>query len=256
MSVAPNPLLVAWSALVARRTAAPAPSGEGEAPVESLLPVLAALERGGLAAAAHHRGELEAHLEGAAVTDPDRLSRAGALAFWINLYNALAIAQALRAHRQGHDSVLRLPGAFRRTVIQVKGEALSLDRIEHGKVRRFKDPRIHGALICGTLSCPTLRAEPYRAPALDDQLDDQLCTFLAQGGARRHQGRLVLSRIFLWYGADFVRPQRMPTLVPSRPSRVAEALRPWLGPELRQWLDREPSVSFAPYDWSLGCQVA
>ena len=54
-----------------------------------------------------------------------------------------------------------------------------LDDIEHGKVRRFGDPRIHSALVCGSVSCPTLRFEPYEGDRLDASADpdvaDKVC---------------------------------------------------------------------------------
>ena len=53
------------------------------------------------------------------------------------------------------------PGAFDAPWAMVGGESLSLNDIEHGKIRRFRDPRIHAALVCGSVSCPTLRYEPF-----------------------------------------------------------------------------------------------
>jgi hypothetical protein len=62
-------------------------------------------------------------------------------------------------------SVLRMPGAFSAPFVTVAGERLSLDAIEHAKIRRFADPRIHAALVCGSVSCPTLRPPPTREPS-------------------------------------------------------------------------------------------
>ena len=108
-------------------------------------------------------------------------------------------------------------------MIEVAGEKLSLIDIEHGKIRRFSDPRIHGALVCGSLSCPTLRPEPFVGSTLQEQLNDQMAQFLRLGGAvvDRDAGVLSLSRVFRWYGSDFVRPRIMPLLFPTRMHRVA-----------------------------------
>ncbi len=136
--------------------------------------------------------------------------------------------------------------------MQIAGEALSLDDIEHGKVRRFGDPRIHAALVCGSVSCPTLRSEPYDGARLHDQLEDQMSRFLASGAAVPDPParKVTLSRVFLWYGADFTRPYRMPTLLAAR---LAD---PMVG-ALPGRLDRQnPSgVGFQPYDWALRCAV-
>ncbi len=185
--------------------------------------------------------------------NPEDMSRDEALAYWINLYNAGALRLAARAQSEGRESVLRIPGAFSRPLTAVNGETLSLDAVEHGKIRRFKDPRIHAALVCGSVSCPTLRTEPYRGTDIDRQLDSQMEDFLTAGGAVFDSaGVLKLSRVFLWYGSDFVRPTRMPSMLPVSKSRLVPALGRWLSPQM---LTAE-SVEFQPYDWGLRCSLS
>jgi len=143
-------------------------------------------------------------------------------------------------------------------VISVDGESLSLDDIEHGKLRRFRDPRIHAALVCGSVSCPTLRADPYRGEGLDDQLDDQLRHFLLAGALEIDEDKDVvyLSRVFLWFGGDFTRPHRMPTFIPAQRSRVLTALRPWMESGTARWVAKaDPAVEYQGYDWGLRCTV-
>lgn len=190
--------------------------------------------------------------------DPDSLSADGALAFWLNLYNAGALALAADAISAGASTVLRIPGAFDAPWAMVGGEALSLNDIEHGKIRRFKDPRIHAALVCGSVSCPSLRYEPF-GEDLGVQLDEQMRSFLSGGGARvdRETGALELSRVFLWYGGDFVRPGRMPTWVPARRSDLARSIAQWLPDEDASWVvASSPTVAYSAYDWGLACSVA
>jgi hypothetical protein len=129
----------------------------------------------------------------------------------------------------------------------------ALDGIEHGKVRRFKDPRVHAALVCGSMSCPTLRSEPYVGERLEAQLDDQMRRFLAGGAVRVIGGTVHLSRVFLWFGADFVFPERMPTFRRVPPGVVLESLKPWLPVGALPSTDLQ--VRFQAYDWSLGCTV-
>lgn len=108
------------------------------------------------------------------------------------------------------------------------------------------------------MSCPTLRPEPYRGAAVDAQLDDQMRRLLAGGAAvlDREDRLISLSRIFLWYGSDFVRPHRMPSLLPVARSRILGALRPWLQPEEAKWVEvNRPRVEFQDYDWGLACTV-
>jgi hypothetical protein len=223
-----------------------------------LDPILAAVATGGVPALADRDRELTGYLRHLASIDPDGLRPEEAKAFWINLYNAGALDLARRTWGAGLPTVLRVRGGFTAPFIAVADEPLSLDGIEHGKVRRFEDPRIHAALVCGSASCPTLRSEAYRGKEVGDQLDDQMRAFLSGGAAAadRERGVLQVSRVFRWYGADFVRPERMPSLLPASRRRVRDALRPWMSPDLRHWVDADdPAVEFLPYDWGLGCAV-
>ncbi len=248
----PNPLAVLMNiARVLLATSRPEPSGTGTFDHDGLSPVLTALSAGGLPGVVGWEVEIDGYLEDLSSVAPDSLSRPEALAFWINLYNAGAVRLAIDAFHLGETSVLRIPGGFSRELVTVAGESLSLDSIEHAKLRRLGDPRIHGALVCGSLSCPTLRAEPYVGDLVDAQLDDQMRTFLATGGAVENDGTVLLSRVFLWYGADFARPHRMPTFIPVTRAKTIEALEPWLPAEI----DRSLSVEFQPYDWSLSCSI-
>jgi hypothetical protein len=249
----PNPIKVAWSIVrVLRSVETPRPAGTGTVDHSLLSPVLEALDGGGLTAAADRGPDLTNYLAKMSSVDPDTLSRDEALAYWLNLYNAGAVVLAIEALGSGSRSVLRIPGGFSRPLVEVAGEELSLDSIEHAKLRRFGDPRIHGALVCGSLSCPTLRGQPYVGVDLEGQLDDQMRMFLAGGGATGGRDNSVsLSRVLRWFGSDFVRPHRMPTFLPASKHRTLEAVRQWL-PEA---LSNCETVVFQDYDWGLGCAI-
>lgn len=134
-----------------------------------------------------------------------------------------------------------------------------IDDIEHAKLRRFGDPRIHAPLVCGSVSCPILRREPYTGPGLTDQLDEQLTYFLASGGSQvdRDQALVTLSRVFLWFGADFVGPRRMPTFLPACRSSILASLLPWLDAGIGEWVElTSPRIEFQRYDWGLRCVVS
>ena len=258
MADQPNPIAVAISILRARRTHRPDPSGTGMVESADLAHILEMLRTDGISTLPAERGSLDGFRERMQTTDPDALSRDGALAFWLNLYNAGALAIASDAFEDGASTVLRTPGVFDATWATIAGESLSLNDIEHGKIRRFGDPRIHGALVCGSASCPTLRYEPF-GENLDDQLDDQMRSFLAGGGAAvdRTTGTLRLSRIFLWYGGDFTRPHRMPTLLPSRKNDLSNVVARWLPDIDADWVvSTSPKVEYAAYDWGLACSIA
>lgn len=257
-SSGPNALVAAWSVLRSMRVDRPDPQGDGTVDHLLLSDVLDRLRIDGvpgLVPMRDHIASYRRHLEG---VDPDRLTRNEALTFWLNLYNAGALDLAARTFERGEATVLRIPGGFDRPWATIAGEELSLDEIEHGKVRRFGDPRIHAALVCGSASCPTLRYEPYAGDGLDDQLENQIESFLASGAALADEAAstLRLSRVFLWFGADFVRPHAMPTWIPATKRSVLRAIHGWLSPEVAAWVEEtDPDVAYQPYDWSLACAV-
>ena len=259
MSNGPNPVTAAWSMLYARRLKAPRPSGDIAIDHAPLARVLERLQAQGVRSLPDALAELEVYRDVLSSIDPDELAPSESLAYWINLYNAGALHRAGQAYSHDYESVLRVPGAFSAPWATVEGETMSLDDIEHGKIRRFGDPRIHGALVCGSVSCPTLRNEPFNGRLLDKQLDDQMRQFLASGGARidRATNTLHLSRVLMWYGGDFARSQRMPTLRPAGASSLSMAIIPWLDPlDAAYVIVEQPKIVYSPYDWGLGCSVA
>ena len=238
--------------------ARPQPQGAEKVDHTALATILNALKEGGVGALAEQRGPIAAYRDHLAESEPDSLSPPGALSYWLNLYNAGALDLAAETASSGESTVLRVAGGFSRMWATVSGEQLSLTDIEHGKIRRFRDPRIHAGLVCGSASCPTLRYEPFDGQDLDEQLEDQMRQFLVGGGAVRDEAsnQLLLSRVFLWYGADFTRPRRMPTMIPARKAAVADALGRWLTPDVEAWrLTSGPKIVFQPYDWSLACSI-
>lgn len=142
--------------------------------------------------------------------DPARLTtRAERLAFWTNAYNVLAIEVVRRHYPVGsiRDVGSLLRPVWKRPAGEIGGRPYTLDEIEHAILRPLGEPRIHGAIVCASLSCPPLRREPYRAADLDAQLDDNVRRWLADArkGARleRAAGTLWLSPIFDWFEEDF-----------------------------------------------------
>lgn len=259
MTDTPNPVTAVASMLRARRVRAPKPLGSGDIEHGGLQPVLDDLASRGIGSLVGNGPTLEAQIARAGVVRPDLLSPPGALAFWINLYNTAALVAAREAWVASEGSMLRLPGVFSRPVVDIDGETLSLDDIEHGKIRRFGDPRIHAALVCGSVSCPTLRHEPFTGPDLDRQLDDQMRVFLRAGGVivDRAARSIRLNRIFRWYSRDFTRPDTMPNLLPAMPGLVRDTVAWWLPDDDRTWVWTErPTVEFMPYDWGLACAVS
>ena len=165
------------------------------------------------------------------------------LAFWINAYNACAIAGIIE-HYPSVKSVQDIPGFFTRQRWPVAGEKLSLDDIE-GKIRSFKDPRVHFVLVCGARSCPPL--QPYSMLGYDLQKDLERITRQVVNDPRYVQiipktKRLRLTRIMSWYKQDFVSKYG---------SLEAFLLRYLDEPKRGQLRAGGYTIEFMPYDWSL-----
>ena len=173
------------------------------------------------------------------------------LAFWINTYNASAVELVLEHYPvRSVRAIGWVPGsAFRTKFIPMKGLAggeLSLDDVEHEHLRKeFGEPRIHFAIVCASVSCPSLRSEAYRAADLDRQLDDQARRFLAdptKNRLDRTARTFRLSSIFKWFREDFEKAAG------SLPAFVARYVDPATAAALGE---TDARIEFLDYDWSL-----
>ena len=156
------------------------------------------------------RQQLDAFNGSLAIAPPetyDTWSEADQIAFLINAYNSLTL-KSIIDQSPIKASIRDIRGVWRFERHLVLQERQTLDHIEHDILRAdFNEPRIHAALVCAALSCPYLRQEPYTGENLDAQLDDQVKTFLSRPEAfaiDRANNRVELSRIFKWFGEDWV----------------------------------------------------
>jgi hypothetical protein len=170
-------------------------------------------------------------------------------AFWINAYNLLAIKAVLDQYPTASikdGGSLFLP-IWKRSIGAVGGTPYSLDAIEHRILRKtFREPRVHFALVCASLSCPDLRPEPFVAARLDAQLDGQTAAFLsnpAKGLAAGADGRTArVSSIFKWFAGDFESSGGVATFIRAKAAAdVAATIRTLT----------DAGLSYLEYDWSL-----
>ncbi len=185
--------------------------------------------------------DLRAAVAALALCAPATLdTREQKLAFWINAYNLLAIDVVAkgRPRESIRDLGNLLRPIWKRDAGRIGGRAYSLDEIEHQILRPLGDPRIHGAIVCASRSCPSLRREPYTPDRIDAQLDDQMRTFLAdpRKGAKLEDSTLRVSKIFDWFEEDF---------------ETAGGVLAFVGPRLPFPLPDRTRLAFFDYDWSL-----
>lgn len=208
---------------------------------------------------------LESYFELIADADMAGWPYAERLAFWINAYNARVIYEvAQKPHLKKISEDFNL---FNRP-FKVAGRRLTLNDIKHRILRGTVnpdtkqgpipgvsfgqvDPRIHFALVCGTVSGPKLRNTAYAAESLEADLLTSAAAF-----ANSYEyvgvidGRLQLSSLFKWYARDFDRVGGVPAYLSSliTPSRGGEA------DAVRKLLKTGYKKALFTYDWTVNEQ--
>jgi Protein of unknown function, DUF547/SNARE associated Golgi protein len=170
-------------------------------------------------------------------------------AFWINAYNLLAIKAVLDQYPTVSikDGGSLFSPIWKKSIGAVGGTPYSLDAIEHGILRKaFREPRVHFAIVCASLSCPDLRPEPFVAARLGAQLDGQTAAFLgnpAKGFAPGADGRSArVSSIFKWFAGDFESSGGVAAFIRAKAaSDVAVRIRALT----------DAGLSYLDYNWSL-----
>jgi len=211
---------------------------------------------------------LRAHVDGDGLVDYEALRREGAtldaylsslasapfaemrrderLALLVNAYNAFTLRLVLDHWPVASIKDIPYGKRWDDRRFRLAGETLSLNQVEHERIRpRFREPRIHFALVCAARSCPPLRAEAYVGARLEAQLADQARRVHSDGRWLRFDpasGTLHLTRLYDWYGSDFLQA------APSVEEYVAAhelSVRAALG------AGQKLKVGWLPYDWSL-----
>jgi len=162
---------------------------------------------------------------------PESFNEEKRKAFFLNIYNSLTVHAMIYQATLGAlpESPVKVPGFWKLHCYNIGGLVYTLDQIEHGVLRsnaghpasgkpefeasdpRCKvsltklDPRLHFALNCGARSCPPIRV--YTEERLDSQLEIATESFLTQevNIETKELGKykVVMSKLFLWYGKDF-----------------------------------------------------
>ncbi|WP_397444897.1 DUF547 domain-containing protein [Polaribacter sp. R77954] len=146
------------------------------------------------------------------------------IAFWVNIYNAF-IQISLTENPKEYENRSAFFGKKR---VEIAGEILSFDDIEHGILRKSRmkislgylrkwfrqkwerklridndiDWRIHFALNCGAKSCPPIAI--YDAKNLDKQFDFMTTTYLKEQTSYNQDTKTANAvALFSWFRGDF-----------------------------------------------------
>lgn len=166
----------------------------------------------GLFASSGSLAKLRKYVSSLSSFKPSCLSHNGKLAFWANTYNALIINVVLHAMESSAGQLPRsikdlngnATSVWKRLAGTVNGKTMSLEDVLT-EARSLKDPRMHAAVNCGSLSCPDLRAGAYSSGEVQAQFDSQVKKWLGNPtkGSKMVAGKLLLSPIFDWHKEDF-----------------------------------------------------
>ncbi|WP_158555191.1 DUF547 domain-containing protein [Fulvimarina endophytica] len=193
-------------------------------------------------------------------TDVAALTAAQKFAFFTNLYNALTLdvvldhypVKTIRDIKPEEDAEKGLfaslsdaftIGPWSSDLVTIHGTGLSLDEIEHSILRPMGDERVHYAVNCASIGCPDLKATPWTAETLDEDLDEAAKGYINsdRGLFRSGSGALLASKIFDWYAGDF-----------GGAGAITAYMKPYASGERAEWLaEPDASISGYRYDWSL-----
>lgn len=133
------------------------------------------------------------------------------------------------------------------------GHTVSLNYIEHQLIRgKFREPRIHVALVCAAKSCPAIRSEAYVGPRVVQQLEDQSRQFANHTkyvSFDRISNTLTLSPLLNWYGDDWAAGGGYYQWLAQRVNDTE------LVTAIQNAEAGQVQVAFAEYDWSLNSQA-
>ncbi len=196
--------------------------------------------------------EINKYIEYLSNTDPRSLpSEKHRMAFWINAYNAFVIKGVLEEYPI--KSVLKVSliphSFFKRKKFETKHGEITLQVLENEKLREaFREPRVHFAINCASISCPKLLIEEYSAEKLEEQLEAQAVSFIndkSRNYLDKENKVLYLSSIFEWYERDFVK----------KGERIADYVAGYLNADDAEFVrNNKIAIKYLDYDWSLNEQ--
>ncbi len=132
------------------------------------------------------------------------------LAFWINAYNAFTIRLIIRNYpvtsiKDLGGFIYKVNTSWDIKFINICDEIYDINNIEHQKIRdQFKEPRIHFAVNCASVSCPKILNEAFTAERIDEQLDKVAREFINNIKKNKISSeKAEISKIFNWYSGDF-----------------------------------------------------
>lgn len=175
--------------------------------------------------------------------DPNKTTKDERLAYWINAYNAytikyILIKRPLKSIKEAGGSITMVNSPWDEKFFFIGGQEFDLNTIEHTIIRpRFKDPRIHVAVNCASISCPNLLNTAYTKADVQSQLDSQMRAFLNNTSKNKLSASPPeISSIFTWFKSDF-----------TMDGTVIDFINKYSD----QKIDENADIKFIKYNWNL-----
>ena len=153
------------------------------------------------------KAKLQDYIKSLTSVNTSSLSQNEQLAFWINAYNALTIDQILRNYPL--KSIQNIAGGKvwdQNLPYQFGGKTITLNTIEKKTLlgSNLFDARVHFAVNCAAVSCPTLINKAYTADNVQALLTQNTKAALANPAFNKiTTAKASISSLFNWYKADF-----------------------------------------------------
>lgn len=170
-------------------------------------------------------------------------SRDESVAYWINAYNAFTVQLIMDNYpvssiKDIKGGITFVSSVWDQKFITIEGHEYDLNNIEQGILRKYyKEPGIHFAVNCASISCPPLANFAFTADQLQDQLDQMTRSFLADPSKNIiTSDHLQLSKIFNWYKSDF---------------SDGQSLKEYINRYTDVEVDPKAKISYLDYDWGL-----
>ena len=195
--------------------------------------------------------------EASPASAPQRFpTRSDALAYYINAYNAhvfngvLARGPEKKSVWRGLVSGLNF---FVRMKVTVGGESMNLKSLEEKIIlEQFKDPRVHAAINCASISCPRLIQEAFVPERLDQQLDAAMREWVNDPTHLRvdkASQKVRLNKIFDWFKGDFLGFEKRNGTQNATQIDYVNRFR-----SSEEQIPRSYAISFLPYDKGINAQ--
>lgn len=135
-------------------------------------------------------------------------SKADKLAFWINVYNAYTIKTIVDNYPV--QSIKKIPKPWDNRIIRIGEKWYTLNDIEHRKLRKMGDPRIHFGINCASYSCPKLFHKAFTAKNVNKLLNELTTSFINDPIRNSiTPNKIGISKIFSWFKKDFTTKQSL-----------------------------------------------